>query len=93
MCRAKRGCKSSFELYIKITLTLMISLLMVNLDLRTFVLIYLLHREKFPGGLQVGGGINTSNALSYIDKGASHVIVTSVRLLSVYFNEVDFCWP
>ncbi|CAI9097733.1 OLC1v1034209C1 [Oldenlandia corymbosa var. corymbosa] len=31
----------------------------------------------YPGGLQVGGGINTSNALSYIEEGASHVIVTS----------------
>ncbi|KAF9598726.1 hypothetical protein IFM89_031394 [Coptis chinensis] len=31
----------------------------------------------YPGGLQVGGGINSDNALSYIEKGASHVIVTS----------------
>ncbi|KAI4364190.1 hypothetical protein MLD38_020317 [Melastoma candidum] len=31
----------------------------------------------YPGGLQVGGGITTENALSYIEKGASHVIVTS----------------
>ncbi|NLD92757.1 MAG: phosphoribosylformimino-5-aminoimidazole carboxamide ribotide isomerase [Fibrobacter sp.] len=31
----------------------------------------------FPGGLQVGGGINTLNAKSYLDDGASHVIVTS----------------
>ncbi|KAK3024774.1 hypothetical protein RJ639_044935 [Escallonia herrerae] len=31
----------------------------------------------YPGGLHVGGGINSSNALTYIDKGASHVIVTS----------------
>ncbi|KAF3791596.1 1-(5-phosphoribosyl)-5-[(5-phosphoribosylamino)methylideneamino] imidazole-4-carboxamide isomerase [Nymphaea thermarum] len=29
------------------------------------------------GGLQIGGGINSSNAQSYIDEGASHVIVTS----------------
>ncbi|MBA0693014.1 hypothetical protein Goari_010530, partial [Gossypium aridum] len=28
-------------------------------------------------GLQVGGGINLDNCLSYIDEGASHVIVTS----------------
>lgn len=27
--------------------------------------------------MQVGGGINTENALNYIDEGASHVIVTS----------------
>ena len=33
--------------------------------------------EQFPGGLQVGGGINPSNALKYLEKGASHVIVTS----------------
>lgn len=31
----------------------------------------------YPGGLQVGGGINPSNAAFYIDKGASHIIVTS----------------
>lgn len=31
----------------------------------------------YPGGLQVGGGINSSNAKEYIDAGASHVIVTS----------------
>lgn len=43
--------------------------------------------HAYPGGLQVGGGINTSNALSYIDEGASHVIVTSY-----VFNDgqVDF---
>ncbi|XP_021856540.1 1-(5-phosphoribosyl)-5-[(5-phosphoribosylamino)methylideneamino] imidazole-4-carboxamide isomerase, chloroplastic isoform X2 [Spinacia oleracea] len=33
--------------------------------------------HAFPGGLQVGGGINSDNALSYIEEGASHVIVTS----------------
>jgi phosphoribosylformimino-5-aminoimidazole carboxamide ribotide isomerase len=31
----------------------------------------------FPGGLQVGGGINSSNAAGFLDAGASHVIVTS----------------
>ncbi len=31
----------------------------------------------FPGGLQVGGGINPENALNYLRAGASHVIVTS----------------
>ena len=31
----------------------------------------------YPGGLQVGGGINAQNAKEYIDAGASHVIVTS----------------
>ncbi|XP_054793675.1 1-(5-phosphoribosyl)-5-[(5-phosphoribosylamino)methylideneamino] imidazole-4-carboxamide isomerase, chloroplastic-like [Prosopis cineraria] len=33
--------------------------------------------HAYPGGLQVGGGINSDNCLSYIDEGASHVIVTS----------------
>ena len=33
--------------------------------------------EAYPGGLQVGGGINVDNAKEYIDAGASHVIVTS----------------
>ena len=31
----------------------------------------------YPGGLQIGGGIDSENAGSFIDKGASHVIVTS----------------
>lgn len=31
----------------------------------------------YPKGLQVGGGITAENAKYYIDKGASHVIVTS----------------
>ncbi len=33
--------------------------------------------RAYPGGLQVGGGINPSNAKRYLDAGASHVIVTS----------------
>ena len=33
--------------------------------------------EAFPGGLQIGGGIRADNAQEYLDKGASHVIVTS----------------
>lgn len=33
--------------------------------------------EAFPGGLQIGGGINPENAHRYLDAGASHVIVTS----------------
>lgn len=32
---------------------------------------------SYPGGLQVGGGINPSNAEEFLKKGASHVIVTS----------------
>jgi phosphoribosylformimino-5-aminoimidazole carboxamide ribotide isomerase len=31
----------------------------------------------FSGGLQIGGGINASNARGWLDAGASHVIVTS----------------
>lgn len=33
--------------------------------------------RAYPGGLQVGGGINADNAVSYLGEGASHVIVTS----------------
>jgi phosphoribosylformimino-5-aminoimidazole carboxamide ribotide isomerase len=33
--------------------------------------------RAFPGGLQVGGGITPSNALTFLEAGASHVIVTS----------------
>ena len=31
----------------------------------------------YPGGLQIGGGINADNAQGWLDAGASHVIVTS----------------
>jgi phosphoribosylformimino-5-aminoimidazole carboxamide ribotide isomerase len=31
----------------------------------------------YPGGLQIGGGIRADNAKSFLDAGASHVIVTS----------------
>jgi len=31
----------------------------------------------YPGGLQIGGGINPDNARDWLDAGASHVIVTS----------------
>ena len=33
--------------------------------------------RAYPGGLQVGGGINLDNAHAWLDAGASHVIVTS----------------
>jgi len=33
--------------------------------------------SAYPGGLHVGGGINATNARSYLDSGASHIIVTS----------------
>ena len=31
----------------------------------------------FPGGMHIGGGVNSSNARGWLDAGASHVIVTS----------------
>jgi len=33
--------------------------------------------QAWPGGLQVGGGITVDNAATWLDRGASHVIVTS----------------
>lgn len=33
--------------------------------------------RAWPGGLHMGGGVNTDNAVEYLDAGASHVIVTS----------------
>jgi phosphoribosylformimino-5-aminoimidazole carboxamide ribotide isomerase len=33
--------------------------------------------QAYPGGMQVGGGINVNNAKSWLAAGASHVIVTS----------------
>lgn len=33
--------------------------------------------KVYPGGLQIGGGINPQNAPEYLNAGASHVIVTS----------------
>ncbi len=33
--------------------------------------------KAYPGGLQIGGGINLDNAAGYLSAGASHVIVTS----------------
>lgn len=37
----------------------------------------LLALKTWPGGLQFGGGVNADNAASYLEAGASHVIVTS----------------
>ena len=34
--------------------------------------------SAFPGGLQIGGGIHLENATSWLDQGASHLIVTSL---------------
>ena len=33
--------------------------------------------QAYPGGLQIGGGVNLDNAQAWLDAGASHVIVTS----------------
>jgi phosphoribosylformimino-5-aminoimidazole carboxamide ribotide isomerase len=33
--------------------------------------------QEYPGGLQIGGGIQAENASYYLDRGASHVVVTS----------------
>jgi len=33
--------------------------------------------RAYPGGLQMGGGVNPTNAARYLEAGASHVIVTS----------------
>lgn len=33
--------------------------------------------SEYPGGLQIGGGITADNAASFLEMGASHVIVTS----------------
>src|SRR5271169_4393862 len=33
--------------------------------------------KTFPGGMHIGGGVNAANARSWLDAGASHVIVTS----------------
>jgi len=41
----------------------------------------------FPGGLQIGGGINPDNARDWLNAGASHVIVTSW-----VFNEGRVDW-
>ncbi|XP_042945308.1 1-(5-phosphoribosyl)-5-[(5-phosphoribosylamino)methylideneamino] imidazole-4-carboxamide isomerase, chloroplastic-like isoform X1 [Carya illinoinensis] len=48
-----------------------------SLLIYTFPLLNLLRGRVKVGGLQVGGGINSDNSLSYIEEGASHVIVTS----------------
>ncbi len=43
--------------------------------------------KEFPGGLQLGGGVNLENAANFLDMGASHVIVTSL----VFKNgEIDY---
>lgn len=41
----------------------------------------------YPGGLQLGGGVNAANAASFLDMGASHVIVTSYVFKDGRINE------
>lgn len=38
-----------------------------------------LEELQLIGGMQVGGGVNLENSLRYLEEGASHVIITSVR--------------
>ena len=46
----------------------------------------LLALATYPGGLQIGGGINDGNADKYLDAGASHVIVTSFVFKDAHIN-------
>ena len=43
--------------------------------------------RAFPGGLQIGGGVNPTNAGLLLDAGASHVIVTSYVFRDGALNE------
>ncbi|OPX56890.1 1-(5-phosphoribosyl)-5-[(5-phosphoribosylamino)methylideneamino] imidazole-4-carboxamide isomerase [Oceanospirillum multiglobuliferum] len=43
--------------------------------------------SAWPNGLQFGGGVNNENAASYLEAGASHVIVTSYL-----FENGEFSW-
>ncbi len=43
--------------------------------------------EAYPGGLQIGGGIHAENAAFYLERGASHVIVTSYIFRDGQLNE------
>lgn len=43
--------------------------------------------EAWPGGMQIGGGINLDNSTQWLDRGASHIIVTSCVFKD---GEVDF---
>ncbi|MDY3917906.1 MAG: phosphoribosylformimino-5-aminoimidazole carboxamide ribotide isomerase [Candidatus Limivivens sp.] len=42
--------------------------------------------RAYPGGLQLGGGVNDENAEGYLDAGASHVIVTSFVFRNGHFS-------
>jgi phosphoribosylformimino-5-aminoimidazole carboxamide ribotide isomerase len=43
--------------------------------------------KAYPGGMQIGGGINPRNAKRWLDAGASHVIVTSWVFRDGYMDE------
>ncbi len=45
----------------------------------------------YPGGFQIGGGINSENAEGFLDMGASHVIVTSHVFKDgrIYFENLE----
>ena len=47
--------------------------------------------KAYPGGLQVGGGITSDNALEYLEAGATHVIVTSYVFKNgqIYYENLD----
>lgn len=42
--------------------------------------------SAYPGGMQIGGGINDINAKEFLDAGASHIIVTSYVFSDGMFN-------
>lgn len=45
--------------------------------------------SAWPGGMQIGGGINSENAGEFLDAGASHVIVTSYVFKDGKINETN----
>ena len=51
----------------------------------------LLALQTYPGGLQLGGGVNETNAADFLDAGASHVIVTSYvfRDGQIHYDNLD----
>ena len=42
----------------------------------------------YPKGMQFGGGVNLDNASSYLEAGATHIVVTSYL-----FEDGQFSWP
>ncbi len=43
--------------------------------------------KKYPQGLQLGGGITPKNAVGWLDRGATHVIVTSYIFEGSFFSD------